>query len=297
MPPIFLLLLVVSPASEPVPLRDVVVPSVLLRPMHDIDVPAMETGPLVDFAAAEGRAVKAGEVLAKIDSSDAQSALAEAKADYEVAVVEAENDLAVKSAEADLTVATRELQRAEQAHKLPSGRITESKFDALRLKQSQAKLAVQQARSSQRKAGRVAAAKLERVSRAQARLKRHAVKSPVAGSVVESKFEIGEWVEAGQVVARVIQTSQLKVEGMLPADATTEVLVGSPVLVTVPIGKREVVLRGEVTFVSTEAVPASGGVRFRAVVSNPKQLVRPGTKGASMKVLPRLAAMKRRTIR
>ncbi len=276
---------------------DMVVHSVVLRPMYDIDVPALETGPLIDFAAKEGRAVQSGEVLARIDGSDAKSALAEARADYEVATVESENDLAIKSAEADLAAATRELQRAETANELPSGRVSESEFDELRLKQSQAGLAVEQARRAKHKASRVAAAKLERVKRAEEKLRRHDVKSPVSGAVVESKFEIGEWVEVGQIVARVIQTNQLKVEGMLEGNAITTVLVGSPVLVTVPAGKREIVLKGEITFVSTEALPTSGRVRFRAVVSNPKQLVRPGAQGASMRILPKLASMKRRTIR
>lgn len=260
--------------------------SVVLRPMHDVNVPARETGPLVELLAEEGRAVEQGTVLARIDDSDAKSAVAEATADYEVAVVDAESELAIKSAEEDYILAGKKRERAVEANRLRPGSVREYQLDELRLAESQARLAVEQAKLARTKAQRTMAARAERVARARQRLQRHSIACPVSGSVVESFFERGEWVEAGQVVARVVQTDRLKAEGMLPQSQVSNNLVGLPVSVTVKAGERDVVLKGTLTFVSPEAHSTRGEVRFRAIVENPGKLVRPGLKKAELTIRP-----------
>ncbi len=47
-------------------------------------------------------------------------------------------------------------------------------------------------------------------------LQRHLIKSPIQGTVVELIAQPGDWVRAGQMLARVVRTDRLKAEGRLP---------------------------------------------------------------------------------
>lgn len=258
--------------------------TVVLRPIHDVSIPAQETGLLLELPVEEGQMIKAGSLLARIDDADAKSAVAEAIADHEVAVVDAKSDLAIQSAKKDLESAAKKLRAVLDDQAKNPKHVRQYEVDEAQLVETQARLAVERAKLLKQKASKTAAAKSERVNRAKERLKRHSVFSPISGSVVESRFERGEWVEPGQVIARVVQTNRLRAEGLLLPSQIEGSLVGAPVTVLVRIGKRDVRLRGKVTFVSSEALAHK--VRMRAIVENPGQLVRPGVMGATMTIHP-----------
>ncbi|MFK7821782.1 MAG: efflux RND transporter periplasmic adaptor subunit [Planctomycetaceae bacterium] len=263
---------------------DLEVKAVVLRPMRDVDVPAQETGPLTELPVEEGQVVEEGALLARIDDADAGSAVAEATADYEVATVEATSNLAIESAEADLTAANKKLKSAEASRLKYEKAVKAYEMDELQLAVTQAKLAVERAKLVQEKAAKSAAAKSERVKRAKEKLKRHQVVSPISGSVVECKFEQGEWVEAGQVIARVVQTERLRIEGLIDPSQALPSLIGSRVTVTVPLGGKTIRLPGTLSFISSEAHPTAHTVRIRAIVENKNGLVRPGIKNCSLTI-------------
>ncbi len=151
--------------------------------IDEVEVPAMETGAIVEILVREGNAVKKGDVLARLDDRRAQLAqslamtqleIANAKAGNPVAVAlaekavsrekqlnneqatriemakrKSENDLRVRAASKSEEVAKTELDRAIEAKKRYVDSISHSEIDSINLIYQKAKIETQQAKFEQ----------------------------------------------------------------------------------------------------------------------------------------------------
>jgi len=100
---------------------------------------------------------------------------------------------------------------------------------------------------------------------AQLQLSQHQLIAPFAGRVVLVRGRVGEWVEVGAKVLRLVAVDKLRAEGFLPADRASADLVGKRVTLRVAEGK---MLRGTLRFVSPEMEPVTRQVRVWAEISN-----------------------------
>lgn len=258
--------------------EDIRLPGVFVKLIEEADVPALETGVLERFMVKEGDAVKDGHLLAQMLDIDAKLLVERHQREFEVAQKQAANQAKVLSARASLRVAQSELKRAAEARARVGNAVSDAEFDRLELAVTQAELSLQQAEHEVEVARLDAELKRAQLNIAQRTLQRHQITAPFAGVVAEAYRRRGEWVQPGEKTLRLIRTDRLKAEGFLPLDKARKVVLGNAVSIAVDDSVSSTYV-GKITFVSPEADPFNGQVRFAAEIENPKGTLKPGQKG------------------
>lgn len=281
-----ILALLVIPAATAVGADELVVESAVLTLSQQADVPGREAGLLTELLVREGQPVNAGDVLARLDDSAEKLACHRAAIELERIQKVAGNDIKVRLAKKELEIAESEWNRARQSAERFDRSVTSAELDRLRLSVERATLAVEQETTdveTARLAVRISENELEAATE---RLRRRQITTPITGTVVALQRRLGEWLEAGQPVARVIATDRLRAEGFLDADRVDRDLVGKKVHFACRQGEGPVArFAGHVVFVSPEVDPVNGQVRVWAEIDNRDHRLRPGLSG-SMTIEP-----------
>ena len=190
------------------------------------------------------------------------------------------NDIKLRSVQKEFEYAKAEYQRTLQSEEKLPGSVSVAERDRLRLQSDRAGLEVAQAEFD------LAAAKLavslfeNELRMAEEKLQRRRIAAPISGTVVAISRRLGEWVEPGQVVVRVLATDRLRVEFFLKADQASVDLVGKTVRFTLPgLSQNAAAFAGSVAFVSPEVDPLNGQVRIWAEIDNRDGWLRPGLAG------------------
>jgi macrolide-specific efflux system membrane fusion protein len=258
----------------------IIVDSVLLTPIQEVEVPAQEAGILDRIVVREGTVVAQDELAAQLDDTDARLQRGRANLELQNTRRNAENDIKVRVAEKGAAVAAAELQRALDSRERYAKSVSETEVDRLRLTAEHAELQLEQARydfATAQLAVKVAENELQRAER---QVERRRIEAPVPGRIVQVFRRQGEWVEPGQTVFRILRIDRLKAVGFLEAAQLTDDLTGRPVTlsVTSPTGDIDQ-YPGEVKFVHSEVNPVSGQVDFWAEIDNSDLRLRPGQRG------------------
>lgn len=111
--------------------------------------------------------------------------------------------------------------------------------------------------------------------RAQAELDKRTVRAPLDGLVVAVRFEGGEWVEPGAVVAEVVDIGFVFAQLLLTAEEAGAVTLGLEVPLTFP-ALPHFTARGKIDFIDPRVDPSSGLQRVRVLVENQEGRIRPG---------------------
>jgi RND family efflux transporter MFP subunit len=252
----------------------------LVKLIDQVDVPAREAGTLMQLEVQEGSRVKAGAMLARIDDTEARFAEERAKVELQIAIKNAESDVAVRSAQRAVQTADLELKRAEEARLKLRDVVTETELDKLRLAADQAKLGVEKAQQERAVAQLQRDLKRVEVDFAGRNVSRREASAPFPGVVVQVHKHVGDWVQPGDKLLRVIRLDRLRVEGFLEAAEATPGLEGRPATLTVDLpGKPGASFSGKLTFVSPEIDPFNRSVRVLAEIENPNFALQPGLRG------------------
>lgn len=259
------------------PVDQIEVPSVILKLVSDVDVPAREAGVIESIEVAPGDRIKVGQLLARIDDQHNELLRDRARLELDIAKATAESDIQIREAQEELQVAEQDLLRGQQSVDRFSRSLSESEIDQLKLEVERAKLKLESARLENRNAEVKRRLSENQLAVAEAAIERHEIRSPLEGVVEEVGREAGEWVEPGDKVLRVIAIQSLRAEGFLSANFASPALLGKPVRlsVTLPDGQVEL-FPGVVRHVSQEIDPVNQQVRFWAEVDNSRFLLRPG---------------------
>ncbi len=260
-------------AESESPLR---VESVVLRPMQVAEVPAQQTGLLQQIEVAEGEQVEAGQILASLDARQAKLAVARAKIEHAQAEAKAKNEIQILYAEKALEVAEAELERSSESIEQFAKSISQSQLDVEQLTVEKLTLERQQAQHELVLERFGVQLKQTELDAAQLQLQQHELTAPFAGTVVLVRGRIGEWLEVGASVLRLVAVDQLRAEGFLDAEQATSALIGQPVVFTLANGTR---VAGKLQFVSPEMEPVTRQVRIWAEIPNPDGALRPGQQG------------------
>jgi multidrug efflux pump subunit AcrA (membrane-fusion protein) len=260
------------------------VPSVLIKLIEHIEVPARQSGALEQVNVREGDMVEAGTLLAKIEDADVQFDMRRAQLELSAARKQAENDVKVRFARKSLEVAEAEQRRALDSQKRLSQSVSQSELDQLRLIAQRSALEVEQAQFEMVLAQATRELKENEVSLAEHSIRERQVKAPLTGLVTEVKRRQGEWVEPGQTIARVLRLDRLRAEGLASAEVLGRELHGRTVKLTVQLEGKPAEFSGKVVFVSPEIDPVNGQVRVWAEIDNKELKLRPGLHG-SMTIL------------
>jgi HlyD family secretion protein len=176
---------------------------VVAYPGAEVKVGAERAGRLVRVLVQEGQAVRAGDLLAEIESDEIRAALDESRA---------------RVAEGKAEVRLAELAR-ERRQKLMDEKIVA----AHDLDQATRDLDIARARVQTAQAT---------VSRYEAQLRKSRILAPIAGTVTSRRVDAGQTVEAGDEAFTLADLSRLRVEGEAhEADAGT-IALGAPVVIT-----------------------------------------------------------------
>jgi|SoiMethySBSTD1v2_1073268.scaffolds.fasta_scaffold162100_2 RND family efflux transporter MFP subunit len=232
-----------------------------VRAMNAVELRARVRGYLIEQRFEEGRAVKKGDVLFRIDPSTYQVALADAKGQVARANAAAER-------------ARREFARAEQL-----------------VRDDVASVSVLDARRAERDAAEaeIASAKAK-VQAAELNLSYTVVHAPISGEIGRALVDVGNLVgESGQdtVLAQIVQTDPIHVDfapterdrlgvlrnvdsGRFPARSE-----GVPVEIVLGDGTKYP-HPGAVDYVDPTIEPTRGTVSLRAQVPNPDGRLKPG---------------------
>ena len=238
--------------------------------IDEISVPAEEMGVLDELNVREGMLVEKDALLGTIDKTDAELALAIARHDYEAAKKAAENEWQIKAYAKMHEVAVAEYEGSMEANGKSPGAVTQSEIRQKRLKVDQVKLQAENSSEELAIARLTAQAKYKAALQKEAAIKRHQIVSRINGVVVKLNKHVGEWVQPGETVLRIVRMDQLRVEGDINGRvyARHEVL-GRPVSITVKLtGGGEEKLDGKIVYASP--IIESSEYTVRAEIENRK---------------------------
>lgn len=262
-------------AAEPLRLENAVVTLI-----EQVDVPARSPGVLAELNVREGDRVVRGQQAGRIDDAEARLKAEHVELELLAARAEAANELKMFAAQKGAEAARAELQRAVDSQAKYDKSISQTELARLRLSAEKGELESRQARHEIDVAKVALRVKENETAAAKQAIERHKLSMPLDGVVVEVRRRVGEWVEPGMPVLRVVRMDRLRVEAFLEADRVPATLAGgkAELKLTSPAGNGRV-YEGRITFVSPEVNPVNGQVRIIAEVDNPDGTLRPGVPG------------------
>ena len=241
----------------------------LVSLVDEVQLPAEDQGVLATVDVQEGDRVTKGQVVARIDDTQAQKQRQAAEIEYREAKSQAENDVIIRAAIASAGVARAEYDKALEANRREPGAIPEIEVRRLHLTHERSVLQIEQAELDFATAGSTAEVKATALALAHDGIKRRQLDSPIAGQVVRIYRHAGEWSQPGEPVMHIVRMDKLRVEGFLNANEYSALEVRDrPVTIHVHLErKRTERFEGTVKFVSP-MVEANGQYRIWAELEN-----------------------------
>lgn len=204
--------------------------------LHSVDVRSLVGGSLTEVAVAEGEAVTAGQILARVDSAAQEAVVRQAMAVLDAALV------------------AQEQADAAHARALALGAtISATARDA----------ALRAAQSAAQEVARAAAL----LEQARVQLARHSLLSPITGSLIAMEAEPGQIVDQGTVLMTVADLTTLVVETDVDETYARQIAVGQPAVLRLAgeAGTRA----GQVRSVAGRVDVATGGLAVKIGFDDP----------------------------
>lgn len=256
---------------------EVTVGSVLVTLIEESDVPALQPGQIVEISVQEGESIEAGEILARLSNKEATLRVQQAEIELDSARQLAENDVQIRLRRETADVAATELRRAGESQQRHPKSVSATEMDLLRLNASRAVLEIEEAERELDTARQLARLKENELRIAEHQLSEREIVAPISGVVVRITPRKGEWVEPGNIVARIVRLDHLRAEGYLPSDQFRDWMKTARVELRIDLPTNKgVTFDGKMVFVSPEVNPINGHVRFRAEIENVDQRLKPG---------------------
>ncbi len=241
----------------------------LVSIVEEARVPAREAGVLVELSVKEGDTVRRGGAIARIDDSQPRFEKQKASAEHDQAIARAKSDVDVRYSVAAEKVAEAEVEKALASNRRIPGSVTQVELARLQLNQKKSELQIEQAQLERQLSSLDAQSKEVEVLAAENRINRRQIASPIDGMIVQVYPHLGEWMQPGDPLARVVRTDKLRVEGYVDSSKYEPSMVHNrPVTVSVMFAdEREESFKGRIVFVSPLVEPG-GDFRVWAEVEN-----------------------------
>jgi len=261
--------------GAPPPRTDpIVVRNCLIEPANATRLGASHSGVIQECLVEQGDKVKAGQILGRLQDR-------ELRAELEQRDVEARSDLAVRNAEARHELARALLNRGEFLSDKKVG--SHEELQKLRAEEKSASLEVKVAKQRQ------ALAEMQRKQK-EAAIRERALVCPHDGIVVAVYRTVGESVNPGEPILRVVTTEKLKVTVYVDVLDAWRVRPGQAVQLIPELGEVDLEVArsrfsGKVTFVDPEIDRRTQTCKVVAEVNNPDGLLRAGL-DARVEIMP-----------
>src|ERR1700722_102349 len=267
----------------------------ILYPINQANVTPKIRPPVKRMLVNRGDHVRAGQVLAELESGDLAAAANESNSQYQQAQASYQNISGAtmaqdkNQAQADVAVAQAVVDAAQ---KLYDNRVALQKEGALAQKLvDDAKVSLAQARGqletsqrhlqalnqvSQRETIRGAQAATNAAKAhydaAEVQLSYAQIRSPISGIVADRSVYAGEMPASGSPIISIVDISQVVARANVPVKEASMIRVGRPARITGPEGD----LAGKVTVVSPSVDPSTTTVEVWVQVANPGEKLKPG---------------------
>ena len=256
---------------------------------EDVQIPARAAGQIVDLRVEEGDRVKTGQVIAVIDDELSLRRKETAEAEFEAAKAQADSDAEVRSADARTRFYAEEFAMSEKLKQRDVA--SQSEFRKVKVQWENAVADADVARVKQNIAKLTQEIKKATVAQTAVELRNYHVearlKSDGEANVEEVMKHVGDWVQLGESIVRLVRMEEVRVEGQLKiGDVSPEEVVGQPVIIEVTrvTDGRKLLKKVEarIDYVGS-VVDADDGYRVMAKVQNVQTapgvwLLVPGTK-------------------
>jgi HlyD family secretion protein len=256
----------------------------LVKVSEENKLPAKEAGVLVQLSVQEGIAVKAGQVIGKIDDSEPQMQKRAAKSAYAAAHEKWKDDIELRYAGLQADVAKAKVERMQESNRLSQGAVTTVELNEAKLEWDRATLGIEKSGHDRKLAYFDTMTKLAELDAAELAIQRRIVTAPFDGIVEEIKRHQDEWVQPGDMILTLLRMDTMHVEGAVEQDKYDPHQVqGCEVTLEVPMAHgRTAKFRGRIIKVSQ--INRSDGVfNIRAEVTNQQEnghwLLREGAQG------------------
>jgi multidrug efflux pump subunit AcrA (membrane-fusion protein) len=252
--------------------------------IRDVLVPVREPGVIEKMLVQEGDWVQAGQTIAELDRTLYEIELKSAEAKKAIAEHKATDDIDERYSNKSKEVAEKTLERSESAVDTYPNSITATELAQLKLELERATLSIEKAIFERGLAGYEAELHSQEAAAAEVKLEQRSIRSPIDGMVVEVVPQVGEWLNAGQTVARVVQLDRMRIKALIPADQIDQSFVGRTAVFESSV--RGTRFQGTIHFVSPEVLPGTDKTQFWFDVDNPERQLRRREAGR-VEILPR----------
>ena len=204
----------------------------------EVTVSAEVDGRLLRYDVREGAELDAGTTVGLIDTTQTVLQLRELRA--QLASARSATGRAGSEAgalEAELATAERDLARTERLYEDEAA--TAQQLDAAQMRVEVLRARLAAARSGTRGSGEQVEAIQAQVARLEDRLARSRVTNPVAGAVLASYAEAGEFVRTGQALYQVAALDTLSLRAYVDGARLSDLRVGQRVIVRYDVGPDE----------------------------------------------------------
>jgi HlyD family secretion protein len=277
------------------PIDHIITADAVLYPINQASVTAKISSPIKRVLVNRGDHVKAGQLLAELESRDLTAAAAESKslvdqaqANYAAATGATMLDEKTKS-QSDVAYARQSLEAAKKVYE---NRTELVKQGALAQKLADdAKVAMVQAQSQfdtvqrhlqtlnstgQREMTRSAQAQIDAAKAhhesTSAQLSYAEIRSPISGIVADRPVYPGEMATSGSPLISIVDISQIVARANIPVKEAQAIKVGSPATIPGPEGD----IAGKVIVVSPAVNPSTTTVEVWVQAPNPGEKLKPG---------------------
>lgn len=244
-------------SAQPAPARvgqrgAILVPHGLVTAIDDIKVPARDAGSLTKINVKSGALVDVDFVMGEIDNRDTLAKQRIAQGELDAANVQANSRAEIEAAKKGRDVAKAEYDSALAIWEKNRGAISEQELRRAKFQWDRSIAQIEVAETDNRVAMQTVLIKQAQLDATQVELRKKKIEAPIQGQIVEVYKHMGEWVQPGDPVLRLVRLDRVRVEGFVYAsEAGRTELEGKPVTVKVLLpGGKETIVNGRVDYAS-----------------------------------------------
>ncbi|TWT94839.1 putative efflux pump membrane fusion protein [Botrimarina colliarenosi] len=182
------------------------------------DLAATESGILTHVGVKRGSRFQAEDVIAEIDTREAEQAYKRAEAEYRLTVMRARDEIEIVYAKAQEEVEKADYLEVMQANAQMAGAVAEAEVRKEQLEWKRAQLGGDKAAKDQQLALMEVNVKRAEMQLAEIALEKRRIRAQFGGEVLRLHREEGEWVQPGDTIAEVARLDTLQVDGWVYFD-------------------------------------------------------------------------------
>ncbi|MFZ4081701.1 MAG: efflux RND transporter periplasmic adaptor subunit [Pirellula sp.] len=256
--------------------NSIIVEGAILKTVEVTSVAAQVQGLLSNVSVREGDRVKIQSPLAAIQSTATELQLQRSKVALDVAQKNFENTIDIELARKTFAVAQNEYLRAIEANKRVEDVYPAIEINRLELVRDRANLEIDRSRYA-KEISQLELAKIQiEYRQLEDILDKHNLRAPVSGMVVALEKRVGEWVEPGTVVLRLVEIDRLRIEGFMQAEQADSKWLNTEAQVELQLSGKTIQTTAKLVFISPEVNPINSQVRVHLDVDNRDGKLRPG---------------------